>query len=301
MKTTENDSTPLHARVAALADQLSQRERDVATYMAAHPDEVVACSTGELGERVGTSDATVVRATKALGYSGYRELKRSLLRTLTRQRDLAATMEDRIGRFAEPDGHHHPARVADDTASLLGQLRDGLDASAWQAAVDTLGAARSVMAYGIGPAATIADFLALSLNRIGRSARSVDRTGFRLADDLLPLKADDAVVVFAPIRPFREITLVIEHAETLGAPVVVVTESLGMALGKEHRIVLSTPQSTTSSASEITSGLVLAQALTLTLASGNRAAAVGTLETVNDLRSKIGGAGLESPTLPTDV
>src|SRR5690606_37504540 len=79
MKTTGNKSgvesgdaespvdPPLHERVAALADRMSACERTVAQYMADHPEIVVSCSAIQLAAQIGTSDATVVRAAKALG------------------------------------------------------------------------------------------------------------------------------------------------------------------------------------------------------------------------------------------
>lgn len=287
---------PLHQRVTALATSLSVSERRVAEFMAHHPEVVVSCSAVELAARTGTSDATVVRTTKALGYSGFRELKRSLLQVFTRQRDLAATMDGRLERVSRSDDQL--AGVLDDSIELLGHLRDTVDPVAWRSAVDALRSARTVMTYGIGPAACVAAYLSLSLTRIGAPAREVTTTGFRLADELTTLHEGDAVVVFAPLRQFREISVVVDYARDVGALVILVTESLGMALESRVHAVLSTPQSTTGAASEITGALVLAHALTMTLAAGARTNAVKTLELVNQLRAAIVGAELDMMTLP---
>ncbi|MFC4561682.1 MurR/RpiR family transcriptional regulator [Nocardiopsis mangrovi] len=300
MKTSKSEGAdpPLHERVAALAEGMSASERRVAEFMADRPQVVVACSAGELGARTGTSDATVVRTARALGYKGFRELKRSMLDVLTRQRDLAATMDDRLDRVSAEDDE--AIRVIDDTIALLGQLRRGLDTASWQRAVEALIAAPAVLAYGIGPAESLADYLCLSLKRIGVRARGGGLTGFRLADELLELRADDVVVVFAPVRQFRELSVVIEHADAVGAKVVVVTESLGMALASKVHAVLSTPQSTTTAANEVTAGLVLAHALTLSVASATRETAVDTLRLVNRLRASVVGAELDVTPLPTE-
>lgn len=298
METSHNGDpdAPLHVRVTALAASLSASERRVAEFMANHPEVVVSCSAIELGARTGTSDATVVRATKALGYRGFRELKRSLLQVFTRQRDLAATMDGRLERVARTDDQL--AGVIDDSVELLGHLRDTVNAAAWRRAVDALRSATTVMAYGIGPAACVAAYLSLSLTRIGVPAREVTTTGFRLADELTSLRAGDVVVVFAPLREFREISVLVDYASEVGAAVILVTESLGMALESRVHAVLSTPQSTTGAASEITGALVLAHALTMTLAAGSRGNAVKALELVNQLRAAIVGTGLDMAALP---
>jgi DNA-binding MurR/RpiR family transcriptional regulator len=298
VKTSDNEDSeaPLHQRVIALAATLSASERRVAEFMANHPEVVVSCSAVELGTRTETSDATVVRTTKALGYRGLRELKRSLLQVFTRQRDLAATMDSRLDRVSGSDDQL--AGVLDDSVELVGHLRDTVDPAAWQRAADAVRSATAVTAYGIGPAACVASYLSLSLTRIGVPARAVDMTGFRLADELTSLHKGDVVVVFAPLREFREISVVVDYAREVGAAVVLVTESLGMALESRVHAVLSTPQSTTGAASEITGAFVLAHALTLTLAAGARTSAVQALRKVNQLREAIVGTNLDMTTLP---
>lgn len=295
MKSSDQDA-PLHERVTALADTLSAAERRVAEFMANHPEVVVSCSSVELGTRTGTSDATVVRAAKALGYQGLRDLKRSLLQVFTHQRDLAATMDGRLDRVSRSDDQL--TGVLDDTMAVVGHLRDTVDPAAWQRAVDALRAARTVTAYGIGPAACVASYLGLSLTRIGVPARFVETTGFRLADELTAVHKGDVVVVFAPLREFREISVIVDYARETGAAVVLVTESLGMALESRVHAVLSTPQSTTGAASEVTGAFVLAHALTLTLAAGARTSAVQALRKVNQLREAIVGTNLDMATLP---
>ncbi len=287
---------PLHERVTALAAQLSASERQVAEYMAAHPDVVAASSAAELGRRTGTSDATVVRTTRALGYQGYRELKRATLEVITRQRSLAATLDHRLGQLPADDNDCD--RVLADSIDLLAQMRRDLDPAAWQNAVDALLAAERVVSYGLGPAALLADYLSLTLNRIGVRTSSVTAAGFRLADGLVDLSDSDAVVVFAPIREFREIAVVLDHAAAVGATVVLVTESLGMSLGHRVDVTLPTPQSTTGTASELTGGFALAHALMLAVAARTRDTAVRSTSLVNRLRATVVGAELDVRPLP---
>jgi DNA-binding MurR/RpiR family transcriptional regulator len=287
---------PLHERVATLGPGLSASERRVAEYMAAHPDVVAVSSTAELGQLTGTSDATVIRTTRALGYQGFRELKRAVLNVITRQRNLAATLDDRLGRLPAEDGDYD--RVLADTIGLLTQMRRDLNPDQWRAAVSALRTAGRVMTYGLGPARSVADYLAVTLTRIGIPARNVTAAGFQLADMLVDLTGDHTVVVFAPLREFREIAVLLDHAAEVGAKIILVTESLGMSLGHRVDATLSTPQSTTGTASEITGCLVLAHALMMAVAAKSRDRAVQTMELVNRLRAGVVGAELDVRVLP---
>src|SRR3954471_13492509 len=66
----------------ATSRELSPKERAVADFYAGHLEEAAFLSAAEIAERLGTSDATVVRAVKALGYTGIPELRRELIDAL---------------------------------------------------------------------------------------------------------------------------------------------------------------------------------------------------------------------------
>src|SRR5258708_33973606 len=68
----------LHERVAANRERLSPAERDVARFFQDNREEVMVASAQALAIRIGTSDATVVRTTRALGYAGMEAMRRDL-------------------------------------------------------------------------------------------------------------------------------------------------------------------------------------------------------------------------------
>src|SRR5882757_7587720 len=68
----------LSERIGRRIRELSAAERRVAEYLWKHPGMIVLSTAGELGTLSGTSDATVIRTVKALGYSGLPELKRAV-------------------------------------------------------------------------------------------------------------------------------------------------------------------------------------------------------------------------------
>jgi DNA-binding MurR/RpiR family transcriptional regulator len=210
---------------------------------------------------------------------------------LTRRQNPASVLDDRLGRIGQ-DGHDYD-KVLNDTIELVQQVRASMNATTWQAAVEAVHEAHRVFTYGIGPASSLADYLAIMFNRIGVESHSWALTGFRLADALLNLRSDDAVIVFAPLRLFREIDVIVEHANNLGARVIVISEALGLSLADRADVVLATPQSTTNAASELTAGHLLAHALTLAVAARSRDRSVQTMEMLNQLRSRVAGTDLD--------
>ena len=80
--TTGRPAATLPERVAARGHLLSGAEQVVARFMADNPQEVAFASAEQLGRFTGTSDATVIRTVKSLGYQGLPSLKRALQESL---------------------------------------------------------------------------------------------------------------------------------------------------------------------------------------------------------------------------
>lgn len=273
-------------RVADAARRLKPQERVVAEYLLARPGKAVLASTSEIAEATGTSDATVVRTARSLGYSGLRELKKVLMAGVADARDPVRVLEERIARSDSALG---PVlgEVLTDAAALLARVPEQLDEQAWQQAVELLDSAKEVWLCGFGPAGLVAEYHALALSRLQRRARAVTQTGFRLADPLLSVGDGDAVLIYAPLRRFHEIDVIIARARRVGVPVILVTQALGEELRSEVDVVLTAPAATVTMVSENLVDLLFAHALTLELARRDKVGAVTARQLLNQLRNEI--------------
>src|SRR4051794_31463361 len=63
---------------AAAAANLSAAEQAVVRFFEENREEVLVASAATLAAKIGTSDATVIRATRAIGYAGLDDLRRHL-------------------------------------------------------------------------------------------------------------------------------------------------------------------------------------------------------------------------------
>jgi DNA-binding MurR/RpiR family transcriptional regulator len=284
-----NSGAPLHERIAAAS--LTPSEAQVAAFMAANPGLVAVSSTAELGSYTSTSDATVVRTSKKLGYGNFRELRHSALAISGRHRDPSKVLDHQLAQITGGSPGLHI--VLRDTARVLAQLEDDLDENAWEQAVSTLAGAKRVITFGVGPSGCPAEYLGIRLGRTGVPTMTVTATGLRLADALLDMRSDDVVVLFATLRRFREIDAIVDHARDTGAKTIVVSETLGEALRSRVDVVLSTPQTTTGTSDGVLIGMVLAHALNLSVAARDQVAAVKSMERLNALRGGVVGEWLD--------
>lgn len=69
-------------KVKGVINELSNAEKKVASYILESPFEISKLSIGELAEKSGASEATVVRFCRILGYSGYKDFKIDITRDM---------------------------------------------------------------------------------------------------------------------------------------------------------------------------------------------------------------------------
>ncbi len=92
-------------RLADRAQRLGPAELRVGQFVRDNREETMVSSASALASRTGTSDATVVRAVKALGYAGMGALRQALASELRDDLSLPSRMVRTLGEVGEaPDG-----------------------------------------------------------------------------------------------------------------------------------------------------------------------------------------------------
>jgi DNA-binding MurR/RpiR family transcriptional regulator len=278
----------LDERLAARFAELSPGEQRVARFLAEHREEAAFLSVAEIASQLETSTASVVRTAQSLGYAGLPELKRELIEALRS----AATPVLRMGRSLQQvgeDPHQAFNYMLSLHAELMDQVRRANEPRAFARAVDLLHAATRTIAFGVGPSTPLADYLTRRLRRIGRPAVTLADTGFNLADALMDLRPGDVVFLIAYGRVQREAEALLRRASALGLPVVLLTDTLGLALADRIAVSLSAPRGRTGMLASAAAAVVVLDALLLGIAASDRPRSLEALEELNDLRADIVG------------
>jgi DNA-binding MurR/RpiR family transcriptional regulator len=286
-------------RYADAGPRLTPSEKKISEYLLRNPDEVLGSSALQIAEATGTSDASVIRTVKGLGYQGLRELKKEFLGSVLRRRSLPATLGHNIDRIST---NKRPAeKMFADSIDILNAFRHEFDHEAFDRCVEAVASARRIYTYGLGPGSMVSGFLAIHLRRVGFDAEAMMLSGYRLADDLLTLTKEDCVVLVAPYHQTTEVEVIVDHANAVGAVVVLVTEALGLSLQDRVDIVIKTPPTISNVVSEHLAPFVFGYALTMQLASRQEEASVDRNRLFNELASRFTGSpGFPSPALLLD-
>ena len=281
-------------RVLAASGRLSAAEQAVVQFFEGNREEVLVASAAALAGKIGISDATVVRATQALGYSGLDDLRRQLADELRISLTPAARLARTLG-VVKGDATSALGVMIDVHVRALEQMRQDITAGQFQAALDLLAKARRVVVFGIGPSSALADYFMIQLGRFGFDSISLTQTGLLLADGMNRLKEGDVVVTLAYGRVYREIGALLSHTQRLGLPVILVTDTLGTALRKQVDLVLPVARGNADWFSTHTATLGLLEALLVGLAAKRPAETVASLKRLNTLRSDLAGETMELP------
>jgi len=258
---------PFAERLRKCGPGLSPGARRVFRFIADNRAIALGASAAELAERVGTSDATVVRAIQAMGFGGMSDLKRTLADTLAANPVTPAeAMRRTLAELAQDAGQAVDIAL-DVQREAVDALSDSEARATLRAAVAALHPARRILVFGLGPSAALAGYVATMLGRAGRSARALDASGLALADQLLDLGPGDAMIILAYGRAYREVVAVFGEAKRLNLSIVLVTDSLDRSLAKQANVVVPARRGRARRVALHGATLVALEALVLGLAS----------------------------------
>jgi DNA-binding MurR/RpiR family transcriptional regulator len=281
-------------RISAKLHELSPAEQRVAQFFQDNREEVLVSSASLLAEKAATSDATVIRTTKALGYRSLDELRRELAAELRSNLSPASRLTRTL------------SEVGDNLASALGvtidihvqaleRLRRDIDADLFARVVDRIIGARHTFVFGIGPSSAMADYSVMQLGRFGLEATSLTHTGLLLADGMRRLKHEDVLIILAYGRLYSELDALLNHAKQLKVATILVTDTLAGRLRSRVDEVLTVARGRSDMMSMHTATLGLIEAILVGIATRRPTETIASLKALNALRGSMAGQPMDLP------
>ncbi|MBL8789438.1 MAG: MurR/RpiR family transcriptional regulator [Rhizobiales bacterium] len=215
---------------------LRKSERVVADYLRDNAGTRLDSSITELGRRLGVSEATISRVSRALGYEGYPDLKLSVAEG-ARPRGTFANIP------VEIDVHDSLIQTSGKLLSLLTAGLEGtqrmLDAQRLEQAVDAMSHARRIVFVGVGGGAAICDEAAHLFMKAGFEASSY-RDGYTQTIIAAKLTAEDVMVGISHTGTTRTVADALSLAQDNGATTIAITSDAGSDVAKAADVCLTT-------------------------------------------------------------
>jgi DNA-binding MurR/RpiR family transcriptional regulator len=282
-------------RVTDRLGGMSPTEQRVARFFQESREEVLIGSAAALATKAGTSDATIVRTTQALGYGGLDEMRRALADELRSSLSPAARLTKTLGKVGTDLSDAFNMTLETHLQSLEG-LRRTISAEQFERAVSSVVGARRTLVFGLGPSSAIANYLVIQLARFGLDAASLTNTGLLFADDLQKLRKGDLVIILAYGRVYQELAVLLEEVERREVGSLLLTDTLASKLRDRVDVVLPVARGQVDMLSTHTATLGLLEALLVGVATRRPAETLASLEGLNEKRQKLTGKAMKLST-----
>lgn len=267
-------------RIQAVAGSLTATEQKLISELMRAPREVAIGTSSEFAARLGVHEATTSRLARKLGFASYGEFRDELRREFLKVADpaerISATLND-----ARAQGFL-PLLVASELAALTAMTDHISDARILEAA-ENLDRCR-VFIYGHGNAEVLSVLMERRLRRLGIDSHPLSGSPRDLAEQMLTLSADDALLVFAFRRQPPDYARLMQVATETKAKTVVISGAIGPSLTPSPDVLLSAPRAgMPDSFQTLTVPMAICNAVILALAERRGPEALATLDRLGEL------------------
>lgn len=196
---------------------LTKSERRIADYMAGHATEVMEKTISDIAASTGSSEITVSRFCKKLGFSGLQELKRNMAAELsvTEPEEFHDIHSDDSCRDVAAKIFNNISEGLQDTLSLLDYER--IDDAA-----QVLVRARRIAVYGFGNSATVCRDIETRYLRLGLTIQAYSDSHMMVTSAAL-ISSRDVVIAISHTGESKELLEAVGRAKLNGATIIVIT------------------------------------------------------------------------------
>ena len=263
--TTTSDT--LEGRIAQHFDELTPKQQILARLILDNRYITSVASAAEIGEKVQTSAATVVRLCQALGYQGLPDLQAAIRSEMPTYLTAVERLEKRFA-FSPPDGQLLERAFHADVRNIE-RTADGISPEQYRQIVETLAGAREIIVIAGGVVTGAAVFLAHSLRVIGLPARAVLDGDVEQVVNTAHIRADDVVVGIGVWRYISSTVQALQWARKTGARIVVISDSIVSPLARQADMALEVATAGVAHSMSVTALMSLLNALIADIALRN--------------------------------
>lgn len=209
-------------------------EQRIVDFILANTDRAPQMTSAQLARASSTSEASVSRFCKKLGFQNYRSFQFSLARDLTARDSEQVTREVSLDDFAQSLANIKNAKQREIASTL-----DALDEDAIRRVVDLFSRAGLIMFAAVGNTNAVAIDAAIKFGQLG--IRSVANTITESSTSLaLTMRTSDVLVVISNSGKSQRLERITRAAKRGGATVIAICGSTHAPLARLADIVLRT-------------------------------------------------------------
>lgn len=252
-------------RITQNADKLTRSQQAIAAYVWEHMDSIAFSNLETLSQQIGVSTTTVIRFSRAIGFSGFSDMQSAVQNEIQQKSSLPERL-DSIG-----DGSRN--QLLKDTfeidqenirLTLAAQSDDTV-----KRAVDLMSQANSVYILGMRSSFSVAYYMASRLGEIKKNVRFIQSTGMLYPEEIVGAEEGDVCLTYLFPRYSKAATNILHWLRSRGVKVILITALNYEAIQSYGDIILPCAIRSASYKNSLTAPICLSNYLAAELARQN--------------------------------
>lgn len=265
--------------------QLTKSEKRIANYLRKNQEESAFLAAAELAERLGLSEATIVRFARTLGFNSYPSMRTVLQDNFRRRVTHSARLRGRLDDLRQAGDIFE--RVIVSEIDYLTQALETIDRQALRRAVDLIRSHSRIFVFGLGPSVTLVNLMEIRLGRFGRRVIPLATSGREILEPLLLMTEQDLLFVICFFDVSPALQLVLDYANEVHCPVIMLTDTLGSIIGNQADVVLAAKRGPVSKFHSLVVPMTIINALLFALANEDQEQVMTNLDKLDQLRERL--------------
>jgi len=264
---------------------LTKSEKRIANYLRKNQEESAFLSAGEIADRLGLSEATLVRFARTLGFSSYPAM-RTILQEAFRHRVTHSTrLRSRLDDLREA-GDIFDRLVVSEIDYLTLSL-ETIERQSLNRAVEMIRSRKRIFIFGVGPSVSLVNLMEIRLGRFGWQIVPLTTAGREMLEPLLLMTDQDLLFVICFFDISGALQLILDYANEINCPVIMLTDTLGSIIGDKADVVLSAKRGPVSEFHSLVVPMTIINTLLLAVAQEDQGYVMTNLDKLDQMRARL--------------
>ena len=206
-------------KLNAQYDTFTRSHRTVANYLNENLNDVAFCTLEEIADRIGVSTTTIIRFSRALGYSGYSDMQKDIQRSLQTK----ASLPERLITLEQyPSNTLLAESFQNDILNIQHTLESQNDQDL-QSVIHAISSAPNVYVLGMRSSFSVAHYMASRLSEIRENIHLIQSVGMLYPEEIVSAKEGDICIAYMFPRYSKLSTTILSWMKNAGVKVVLFT------------------------------------------------------------------------------
>lgn len=218
---------------------LTKGEKKIAEYIISNPDKVSEMSALELGKILNTSDASLVRFSKRIGFKGFTDLKMYLKIQINALKKPQNKILEKWNNFQSENDMVN--KIVKSDLKNIETFLSKIEIEKIEQTIDILLSGKKVYVIGMGSSRGIAQFISWHMKRTGVDIEFLQESGIGLLESLVHLKKEESVLLFAFPRYLIDEIKISKLVKEKEAKLILITSELFSEISINSDVVFKVP------------------------------------------------------------